>query len=358
MGVDGECHVGGRCRVEGVPQHDLLGGGGEQFFAPEHVRDGHGPVVDRVGQDEERHAVTLDADEVLGGPVGELDLAPDQVDHGGAALVGCPEAQGAAVTPGKPEVAAMTVVARGRVTGRRPCLGPRLDLVPGATTGVQRAAAPESLDGRLVGWALGRLEVRALIGGHAQPLQGGDDAIGPFGAVALFVGVLDPQDERAAALAREQPVEQGGAGTSDVEEAGGRGREAQTWNRKGRGVSHGWPGYNYSTLLGAASVTSSVVLGNGDRTRRAAVHGFAQLLAHRLRRVFVEDVEVPVVAHLEDLGQDAHTDGVAGTLVEVHDDLHNRPPGHLVARAYRPGHLIQGLSTPTTHMAKNWEPPP
>src|SRR6202035_1460217 len=176
--------------------------------------------------------VALHTDEVLGGPVGELDLAPDQVDHGGAALVGCPEAQGAAVTPGQPEVAAVTVVARGRVTGRSPCLGPRLDLFPGAATGVERAAAPESLDRRLVGRALGRLEVRSLIGGHAQPLEGGDDAIGPFGAGALFVGVVDPQNDLAAALAREQPVEQDGAGTPDVEEAGGRGREAQTGNRK------------------------------------------------------------------------------------------------------------------------------
>jgi hypothetical protein len=44
--------------------------------------------------------------------------------------------------------------------------------------------------------------------------------------------------------------------------------------------------------------------------------------------VLVEDVEVTVVSHLEDLGQDAHAHGVAGALVEVHDDLH----GNLLLR--------------------------
>src|SRR5580704_10903260 len=63
---------------------------------------------------------------------------------------------------------------------------------------------------------------------------------------------------------------------------------------------------------------ASVILGNGDGARGAAVHRLAQLLAQLLRRVLVEDVEIAVITHLEDLGQYAHADGVAGTLVEVH----------------------------------------
>ena len=43
---------------------------------------------------------------------------------------------------------------------------------------------------------------------------------------ARLVGVLDPQQELAAMVAGEQPVEQGGAGAADMEEAGRRGREA------------------------------------------------------------------------------------------------------------------------------------
>src|SRR5215469_16495370 len=66
-----------------------------------------------------------------------------------------------------------------------------------------------------------------------------------------------------------------------------------------------------------------------DRARRAPVDRLAQPVAELLGRVLVQHVEVPVVAHLEDLGQDAHAHGVAGTLVEVHDDLH----GDLLVRA-------------------------
>src|ERR1019366_10635562 len=57
---------------------------------------------------------------------------------------------------------------------------------------------------------------------------------------------------------------------------------------------------------------ASVVLGYGDGSRRAAVYRLLQLPSQLFGRVLVEDVEVPVVAHLEDLGQDAHTDGIAG----------------------------------------------
>ena len=84
------------------------------------------------------------------GPLGELHVAPDQVVDLHHALVGRAEAQGPTVAPGQPEVAAVPVVARRRVTGRRPLLGPLVDLLPGAAAGVERAAVPERLDRRLV----------------------------------------------------------------------------------------------------------------------------------------------------------------------------------------------------------------
>src|SRR6516162_1131686 len=81
-----------------------------------------------------------------------------------------------------------------------------------------------------------------------------------------------------------------------------------------------------SVIVGAApaprpSPMPSVFLYR-DRAGRAPVDRLAQPVAELLGRVLVQHVEVPVVAHLEDLGQDAHAHGVAGTLVEVHDDLH------------------------------------
>ena len=68
---------------------------------------------------------------------------------------------------------------------------------------------------------LRRLEVRPLVGRHAQPVEGGDDAVGPLGPVALLVGVLNAQDERATVLAHEEPVEQRGPRAADVEVPGG-----------------------------------------------------------------------------------------------------------------------------------------
>ena len=69
-----------------------------------------------------------------------------------------------------------------------------------------------------------------LIGDLAVPLQAeprqpvedrGDRGLGRAGAV----GVLDAQEERAAVMAREQPVEERRAGAADVQEAGRRGGE-------------------------------------------------------------------------------------------------------------------------------------
>src|SRR5579871_178446 len=44
-----------------------------------------------------------------------------------------------------------------------------------------------------------------------------------------------------------------------------------------------------------------LLLADRDRLRGAAADGLFQLRTHGLRRVLVEDVEVAVVAHLEDL---------------------------------------------------------
>jgi hypothetical protein len=58
----------------------------------------------------------------------------------------------------------------------------------------------------------------------AQPLE--DGARGLVGGAGL-VGVLDAEQELAAELAGEEPVEERGAGAADVEVAGGRGGETE-----------------------------------------------------------------------------------------------------------------------------------
>jgi hypothetical protein len=85
-------------------------------------------------------------------------------------------------------------------------------------------------------------DIRAFIPVETEPAHAFEDACGGFRRVAGAIGVLDAQDEGAAVLAGHQPVEQGRAGTSDVEITGGRGSEADAdgHGKEGGGVETGW----------------------------------------------------------------------------------------------------------------------
>src|SRR5664280_2261614 len=74
--------------------------------------------------------------------------------------------------------------------------------------------------------------------------------------------------------------------------------------------------------LGASPGTPRLlVFDDGDGSRGAAVGRLADLVAQLLAGMLVQQVEVPVVTHLEDLRGDPHADGVAGTLVVVDNNL-------------------------------------
>ena len=61
---------------------------------------------------------------------------------------------------------------------------------------------------------------------EAEPAHAVEDRVDRFVRRARLVGVLDPQQELAAVVAGEQPVEQRRARAADMQEAGGRGRKA------------------------------------------------------------------------------------------------------------------------------------
>ena len=63
---------------------------------------------------------------------------------------------------------------------------------------------------------------------QAQPAEAAQDDFGGLGGVAGGVGVFNAQDERAAGMAGVKPVEQGGAGAADVQEACRTGRKANS----------------------------------------------------------------------------------------------------------------------------------
>ena len=84
--------------------------------------------------------------------------------------------------------------------------------------------------------AVGAADVGAFVPGEADPLEGVEDHLLGGGDEAGAVGVLDAQDELAAALAGEEVVEQADVGGADVGVAGGRGGDADA---DGAGVGCG-----------------------------------------------------------------------------------------------------------------------
>ena len=99
---------------------------------------------------------------------------------------------------------------------------------------LRRAVAPVGV--AALGQPLRRLEVRGaalglvddlLVPLQPEPPQAVEDALEPVVLAADRVGVLVPEQEATALAAREEPVEECGAGAADVERAGRRRAEAR-----------------------------------------------------------------------------------------------------------------------------------
>ena len=225
-GARGDADVGER-RVE----RELTRGRGQEVLAAEHVGDLHERVVDRVDERVERRPVAADQHEVGHRAGAEADLAahevvPDEV------LVGHPQPedrQPALVAEGRllgvGEEAVVVVVAELGVLAGGPAAGvdllvgrERLVGVPGrdqlrGDVGVE--VVPLGLPVRAVRAA----DLGALVPVEAEPAQAVEQVpVGLLG-VPRGVGVLDPEDERAAGVPGVRPVEQGGAHEPDVHHA-------------------------------------------------------------------------------------------------------------------------------------------
>ena len=194
--------------------------------------DLHQRVVDGVDQGVERLAVGAGHREV-GHVVGvEGDRAADQVVEGELA-VGHPEARHRVAAGERRDLLGRQLAAEAVVPhqlgARR--LATRLDLVVGAVAVVGAARLAQALQDVGVDLAALALAVRrvgaadlgALVPVEAEPAHHLEQRVVGLLAVAGRVGVLDPEDERAAVVTGEGPVEQGRAGQADVGRAG-RGR--------------------------------------------------------------------------------------------------------------------------------------
>ena len=234
VGLEDERDVGvlRRFDAEGLEELEVLRGVGEVVFAADHVRDPHLDVVDDVDEVEDRFAVGAEDDEVAVFDAG--DLAADQV-----------------VQHHRRGVDLLVILLQVLVVGGG--AGALEAEPPGAVLLIGAALGGELLELGLVESGALRLEVGAVVAAdlgplvpiHAQPAHRVEDHLQEGVGVALLVGVLDAEDELAARVTGVEPVEQGRAGASDMEEAGGAGGEADAdlghWDReRGRGWGRGW----------------------------------------------------------------------------------------------------------------------
>ena len=158
---------------------------------------------------------------------GKTHLALHPVLDDGLALVRRLEADGglrAGRRLGRVAVAPAAVIAQRCGPRRAPSrASPQLVRRGVAVIGLARAAALGDL---AMARGAGELEDRLAVPVEPEPAQPVEDGVDRRLGRALAVGVLDPQQHRAAGAARIQPVEQRRAGAADMQEAGGRGGKA------------------------------------------------------------------------------------------------------------------------------------
>src|SRR5205814_8638940 len=112
------------------------------------------------------------------------------------------------------------------------------------------------------------LEHRRLVPVEAEPREPVEDHAGVFVGGALLVGVLDAEQEHPAHVARVQPVEERGAGTTHVQVARGRRGEADARGHRGRGnwgSGQGSPLESSKARRGRSRESVAVLYGCGKR---------------------------------------------------------------------------------------------
>ncbi len=185
MGVDWD---GGAERLEHA---DLLRRVRDVVVAPDHVRDPVEPVLERRREVVRGAPVGADEHEILELLVRELDAAADRIVPGGYALIGHPD----------PDCALLLVC---------------------------RALLEEA--GRLLLAALQAVELerRLPVPTEPEPPERLENVLGRVGDFPAGVRVLDPKQELPALVPCEQPVEERGVDSPDVEEAGRARSEADS----------------------------------------------------------------------------------------------------------------------------------
>ena len=97
-------------------------------------------------------------------------------------------------------------------------------------TGIEQARGFEALRRRGIAIEPRRLPL-VLVPVEAKPLEIRLDRLGEFRPRALAIGVVEAQQEPPAGLAREEPIDQRGAGIAEMQPPGRAGRETDLGHR-------------------------------------------------------------------------------------------------------------------------------
>ncbi len=212
--------------------------------AADHFSDAHVDIVDHHGEVVGRPAVGTEDHQIVQLVVRPLDAALDLVVEHHRAFARIAETDHAMgiFTERLVAVAVIAVVAR-LLALRDRGLAHGLDLRL-ALVGVVRLAGSHQFIGHLLVTIqpLGLVK-RTFIGIQTKPVHGIENRLHRGIGRALAIGILDAQDEFAAATARFQPAVQCSAGAADMQETGGAGSEAGADGHgvfKRCGASHGF----------------------------------------------------------------------------------------------------------------------
>ena len=223
----------------------LTGGVDQMIVAADDMGHAHVVIVHHHREHVGRGAVRAQQHQIV-----EVLVLPDHaalnlvLDHGLAALrrLEADHGPGAGRRLGRIAVAPAAVVAHGAALGF--CrLAHRRQFLRRRVTAIGLAFGQELFGDLAVPGGAAELVDGLAVPFDAEPAQpvenGRDCGVGR----AFAVGILDPQQHLAAALAGIEPVEKGGARAADMEESGRRGRKAgddgfghfRWFDRSGRG---------------------------------------------------------------------------------------------------------------------------
>src|SRR4030095_278591 len=187
------------------------------IVAADDVGDPHRDVVDDDAEIVRGRSVRADQDPVVELAVLERDRTVDEIVHDSGPFDGYPQAQGAGVetpvatAPGVAECLAPLL--RGRALAGQE-LGRTIAVV--GASGSKQPLGVLAVGREALGLAIARRR-RSLVPVETEPPERVDDGHDVLLGRARAVRVLDAEDEGAAVVAREEPVEERGAGASDVE---------------------------------------------------------------------------------------------------------------------------------------------